>query len=502
MAGSRKPRAVKPRRKRRACGCLPGCALLVLVGLWIGTGLWHSVKRLPHGLAFRGDPVSVDESAVRVLTDTTFMGADGRPRIEQTIFDHMLSAIAGARRLVVVDDFYFTPLRQPPAGPFRSLAGELTAALVAAKGRAPNMPVVVITDPINTLYGGARPAHFQRLRAAGVDLVVTDLTRLRDSNPIYSGLWRLGPRWLGNSPGGFLPNPLATGPARIGVRSWLALLNFKANHRKVLICDDGKGDWMTMVGSLNAEDGSLLNSNFALEVTSTPLALQAFRAESAVMSLSHAPPPRVPFGLVEPAPSPGGDCRAGVLTESAIRDRVIAALADAGRGDTVDVAVFYLSHRGILRALIGAADRGAVIRLILDPSRGAFGRPRNGIPNRQAAQSLLETVPERISVRWYDTHGEQFHPKMIVIRHADTATIIAGSANFTRRNLDDLNLEADVALTCPVGSTPDLDTRQWFDRLWSNDGGSFTVEFTRYEDPSPWRRLQAVVQERTGLGTF
>ncbi len=46
-----------------------------------------------------------------------------------------------------------------------------------------------------------------------------------------------------------------------------------------------------------------------------------------------------------------------------------------------------------------------------------------------------------------ETHGEQAHSKMLLIDYADgRSTLITGSANYSRRNLDDFNLEADIAV--------------------------------------------------------
>jgi len=46
--------------------------------------------------------------------------------------------------------------------------------------------VVVISDPVNTVYGGVESKHFAALEEAGVPTVLTRLDRLRDSNPSYS----------------------------------------------------------------------------------------------------------------------------------------------------------------------------------------------------------------------------------------------------------------------------------------------------------------------------
>jgi len=464
--------------------------------------LWQSHKRLPDGLSMEGEAVAVSASGINVLADVTAIDGQGKPVTTQTIFDRMLARIGAARELVLLDNFFFNNITGTDGAPHRTLSSQLSDALISARDHHPGMPVVVITDPINTVYGGNQPPHLQALRQGGVTLVMTDLKRLRDSNPAYSAWWRMGPRWLGHpEPGGHFPNPFSAEGPRVGFRSWLSLLNFKANHRKVLLTDDGNGDWGVIVGSLNAHDGSSRHSNLALEITSTALARQVWTSEAAVITMSGAEVPASPVPNT-PETTEGAPCEVGLLTESAILDAILVELGHAAQGDTINGAFFYLSHRGIRRALIEAAGRGATIRLILDPSKDAFGRTKNGIPNRQAALDLMTHGQGRITVRWYDTHGEQFHPKMIVIRNALESTAIMGSANMTRRNLDDYNLETDVRLSCPIGSAPDAELQQWFDRLWFNDGLHATVDFEAYEDSSLLRRVQADLQERTGMGTF
>ncbi len=494
-----------PKNDSRGCGCCggcPGCLLTVALILWALVIVWQGHKPLPSGLRMEGASVMVGASDINILADMTAIDAQGQPVITQTIFDQMLARIGAARELVLLDNFLFNTITGNDNQPHRPLCSKLTDALVSAKERHPDMPVVVITDPINTIYGGHEPPHLGALQHAGVDLIITDLKKLRDSNPLYSAWWRLGPRWLSRpAPGGRFPNPFSPEGPRVGIRSWLSLLNFKANHRKILVTDDGNGHWGVIVGSLNAHDGSSRHSNLAMEITSTELARQVWASEAAVITMSGGRVPPSPLPEIQPtAVNPG--CSVNLLTEGAIRDAILDELKLAGKGFSVDAAFFYLSHQSIRRGLIEAAERGAEIRLILDPSKDAFGRTKSGVPNRQAALDLMTQGRGRTTVRWYHTHGEQFHPKMIVIRNAAESTIIMGSANMTRRNLDDLNLETDVRLSCPVGSAPDADLQQWFDHLWFNQEINATVEFEAFEDRSLIRRVQAEVQERTGLGTF
>src|SRR5690606_22542764 len=287
-------------------------------------------------------------------------------------------------------------------------------------------------DPINTVYGGQHSERLEQLAAAGAEVVITELAVLRPSNPAWSGLWSLCCRWLGNDPdGGWLPNPFGDG--KITLRSWLALPNFRANHRKTLVTDDGDG-WRALVTSANPHDASSAHGNVALAF-SGDAALDLIASEAAVARFSGVAVDGLP-AAPSAGPPPEG-ARVRVLTEGAIGRALVRTIDAAKPGESLDLAVFYLSDRDVIDALKAARSRGVALRVLLDPNEDAFGRKKNGVPNRQAARELVATG---IDVRWCDTHGEQCHAKLLLHRSADHATLIVGSANFTRRNLDDLNL--------------------------------------------------------------
>ena len=93
---------------------------------------------------------------------------------------------------------------------------------------------------------------------------------------------------------------------------------------------------------------------------------------------------------------------------------------------------------------------GSRVRVILDPNKDAFGRTKNGIPNRSVATELAAASDGAIKVRWFRTHGEQFHTKLVAMRSATEFWFTLGSANLTRRNLENFNLEANVAASVPL----------------------------------------------------
>jgi len=474
---------------------------VVVVSLWAMIGCYQTIKPLPSDLVFRGDPTAINGTDLRLLTDLTYRDGNNLAVHNQEIFDEVISLINSAQRLILLDLFLLNDHLGPDGNAFRPLSSEVVAALVAARQREPEMPIVLITDPINDIYGGDPSPQLQALRDAGVQVVVTDLVRLRDSNPIYSGAWRLALQWWGNSAGGgWLPNPLDPTGRKVSLRTYLRLANFKANHRKTLLVDRS-GRWVNIVTSANPHDASSGHSNVALRVASTELSRQVYRAEMEVVRLSGGTPPFAGLPNLDPQEG-GGDHHVAYLTESAIRDRVLELIDATVSGDEIDLALFYLSHQPILAALEDAADRGVWIRAVLDPNRDAFGHEKPGIPNRQAAEYLTRTAGGGIALRWYATHGEQFHSKLIIVRRQRRLDVVLGSANFTRRNLDDYNLEASLWVRAPRRSDLDRELKLYMDRIWTNDGGTFTLGYAAFRDTSRISRLVAWSQEVTGLGTF
>ena len=75
------------------------------------------------------------------------------------------------------------------------------------------------------------------------------------------------------------------------------------------------------------------------------------------------------------------------------------------------VAAFYLSKRDIIKSILKASKNGAEVHIILDPNRDGFGYEKYGTPNQATAHELLKKSNGNIKLRWYKTHGEQFHTK-------------------------------------------------------------------------------------------
>ena len=466
--------------------------ILGMVALgYLSSAIYHIYKPLPEGLDYTG---KLRHANVKFLADKTYLDAQGKQQQEHQIFNQILKLIDEAQTTIVLDMFLFNDEVGSSKISHDKLTQNLTEALIVKKRMTPQIEIKVITDPINSVYGGIAPEHYRQLRQAGIEVIETDLTALRASNPLWSGFWYLCCQGVGNNAEkGWLPNPF--GDEKITLRSYLSLFNFKANHRKTVVVDTLEG-WKTLVTSMNPHDGSSHHSNVALMVTGNT-AIDVLKTEQAVGRMSKGDIPVVIVGEFEEAKE---FPQAQVLTEKAILDATLKLIETAKSGENIDLAMFYLSEREIVKELIAAKQRGVNVKILLDPNKDAFGREKNGIPNRQVASELNEAG---VQVRWCNTQGEQCHSKMILKSNIQQSEMILGSANFTARNLKNYNLETNIRVVGNSSADVFKDAQSYFNTAWSNlDAKNMSVDYAQYADESKWKYGLYRFMEWSGVSTF
>jgi phosphatidylserine/phosphatidylglycerophosphate/cardiolipin synthase-like enzyme len=191
-----------------------------------------------------------------------------------------------------------------------------------------------------------------------------------------------------------------------------------------------------------------------------------------------------------------------MLTEGKIKEALVKEISSAKSGDSIKMAMFYLAHQDVIEELLKASQRGVDVKIILDANKDAFGIEKNGVPNRPVAYKLIKDSKEKIQIRWYSTHGEQFHSKLTIFEKGDKTVLFGGSANLTRRNIDDYNLETDLKVILPASHSESKKVKAFFDRIWNNKGGEYTLDFSAYQEKSLAKQVLYQVQERTGLSSF
>ena len=425
-----------------------------------------------------GTNVSSDfkDADCEFLYDLTYL-KDGKRIHEKRIFNREMELIKNAQDFLMLDFFLFND-EYPNTMNFPNQVEEMTDLLIAKKKENPAMPILFVTDPINNFYGVYEEDNLKRLRENGIEVVVTDLNKMRDSNALVSGIYRAYLQWFGTSGGGWIKNFFDKDADKVNVRSILKLANFKGNHRKVLISEKE-----ALVASANPHDPSAHHSNVAMVFRGKSME-DLIKSESIFFDKL---PDVIENFKAEEVTSP---YKLKVITEGKIYDEISKNIKETKKGDEINLGIFYLSEFRILRELGEAAKRGVNVKIIADLNKDAFGLEKNGSPNRPALSELKEDYPD-INIRWYQTSGEQFHTKFIYFDFKDRDSLaILGSANYTRRNLDNYNLETNLAVEMKKDSPMAGDMKNYYARIWNNEDGDYTLPLEDfyesrffYEDP-------------------
>ena len=457
---------------------------LILLLVFIIMPFFYSLSiSSPEGTSVRSDE---KPGRVRFIRDLTYE-KNGRTIHEHNILREEIRLINRAEEFILLDMFLFNDTYNKDKDSYPNVSDSLMLSLIKRKKEKPELDIVFITDPYNEFYGSYKEKHLAEMEQHGIVTIVTDLDKMRDSNPLYSGFYRVYLRWLGTG-GAWIPNPMDSTAPGINLRSLLKLLNMKANHRKTLCTDKG-----AIVSSANPHDPSCFHSNVAIFLESDVIN-DIIESERAVAEFSGTEIKEFRYKY-----SPGNDKdMVRLVTDGAIGKELRSAVKETEAGDSITMGIFYISEFGLLKELGDAVERGVSVKIIADPNKDAFGMKKNGRPNREALTRLKKKHPAA-EIRWYSTTGEQYHTKMAFIEMKDKNRLIAGSSNYTRRNMDGYNMESDLSIETPADSALSVRIGRYFEKLWNNEDAIYTVDFEKFRKESTVSCIFYMFQEALGL---
>lgn len=462
--------------------------VLICIILFI-TLLNGYITPIHKDISFEGKPLNV--SQIDFIYDLTYINKD-EIIYEQAIFKEQLKLINNAREFIIIDMFLFNDDCKYTSN-HPELSKLLTEALILQKKKYPQLKVYFITDEVNNFYGALQSKYIKELKDNNIEVIISNLEILRDPNPLYSGFWRTFIKWFGTSGKGWIPIVVSPNSPKVTLRSYLKFLNFKANHRKIIITEEA-----AIITSANSQDASGFFSNIAFRVDGE-IINDLIKTEAAVAKFSGYEIDELKY---ENNLKTVDDIKVTLLTESKIKEHLLSEIRNTHEAHKITIGMFYLSDRKIIKELIKASNRGVNVRVILDPNEDSFKLKKNGIPNKQVAYEMINKTNGAIKVKWYDTHGEQYHTKLTFIEKDKESIIIGGSANLTRRNLDDYNLETNIKIKAKNDSDVVNEVLKYFNRLWNNTNGHYTSSYEKYEEYSILKTILYRFQEWSGLCTF
>lgn len=462
--------------------------VIILLILIVVPIIYSYFTKNPPGTSYLGHTYYGRD--VEFIYDLTYLES-GKRIHEHRIFQAQMDLIRDAQEFILMDIFLYNDEYTKGEVNYPPQVSDMTDLLIVKKKDNPEMPIILITDPLNNFYGAYEQSNLARLRENGIEVIVTDLNKMRDSNPLISGFYRAYIQWFGTGGRGWIRNFFDENGPKVNIRSIIKLANFKGNHRKVYVTENG-----AIVSSSNPHDPSSRHSNVAIKFYGKSME-DLIKSE---LILVDNPPEIMENWTAEDVGS--SDVQITVKTEEEIYKGLINNIRSTLEGDKIHIGIFYISEFSVLEELGKASARGVEVRIIADLNKDAFGLEKNGTPNRPALSELYEKYP-KLQIRWYNTSGEQFHTKMAYFDYRDKNPIVTlGSANFTRRNLRNLNLETNLELEITKGTKIQNEIDNYFNRIWNNEDAEYTLPLEEYFEDSNFLRIIWKIQEKFGLCTW
>lgn len=441
------------------------------------------------------------------------------------IIHKAIDMIDKAQKQIVMNVFLFDNMFSKTIPEF-NVVEKITKKLLDKKTQNPNINITVILDPLHRAYSRRTSDSVQAFLDNGIDVFYSDLLPMKATSKLGfpEGIGHVG-RILDRISLGLFGTIVNTTAAAINlpagklddhqidleVAFGASLL--KANHRKILVTDlDGTDEYETLVSSENPHNGSDDSTNTSLSVkgdlakyvysvlredaahsmfaqikipltTGMPKYAQLSNQTKEKYDLPKYAPKRIEAYFEEILPpvnlneldrgSESQSTKAKFISEKEVKKEAIRLLTSAKAKDKIRIQMFYLSEPEIIKTIAQVSARaeraGNPIEILLDPSKDAFNKIKDGTPNRQVAYYLLEELKDtNINLRWYATHGEQNHAKVMSITNEETKKfeIFTGSTNWTGKNMNDINMEANMSIAGNERITKKFNNI--FDKLFHN----------------------------------
>ena len=528
----------------------------LVAGIMAFTVSCSTIKNPPLGINYES-PIRETENA-EFYYDLTYLDKDGNIQYDRNLWDATLKVVDNAKDYLIIEMFLFNDLYNKDKEHFPEFAKKYTERLVKKQEENPNLKVYILADENNNFYGAFEHPFITSMKNAGINVIIVDIFKLKDTFPWYSPIWRTFIKPMGNPQNkGWITNFYGDMWPKLTIRNLLRALNVKADHKKVFLNEKG-----VVVSSANIHDPSYFHENIAI-YTDGPIVKDVLHDLQLVAKFSDSEinvdgsnketkskiemdlPDKTKIrkdtmnigdledkkndmihleenindsqknekgekeslslnsGKNEITDTEGKTYKIQYLSEGAIGKYLDADIDSLKSGDELLMGMYFLADKGIIDRLIKAANRGVKIRMIFDRSRDAFGMSTNGLPNKPVSKKLKKKTKGKIEIKWYFTNNEQYHTKITLMKKTDGSVIInAGSANLIKKNIRGYIMDSNFRILTTQDSKISKDVYTYFDRLWENKDGLFTINFDDEPTTSGFSDFMYKILDATQLGSF
>ena len=528
----------------------------LVAGIIAFTVSCSTIKNPPLGINYES-PIRETENA-KFHYDLTYLDKDGNIQYDRNLWDATFKVVDNAKDYLIIEMFLFNDLYNKDKEHFPEFAKEYTEKLIKKQQENPNLKVYILADENNNFYGAFEHPFIASMKNAGINVIIVDIFKLKDTFPWYSPIWRTFIKPMGNPQNkGWITNFYGDMWPKLTIRNLLRALNVKADHKKVFL-----NEKEVVVSSANIHDPSYFHENIAI-YTDGPIVKDVLHDLQLVAKFSDSEinvddsnketKSKIEMDLAdktkikkdtmnignledknndmihleenisdskknekdekeslslnsgknEITDTEGKIYKIHYLSEGAIGKHLDADIDSLKSGDELLMGMYFLADRGVIDRLIKAANRGVKIRIIFDRSRDAFGMSTNGLPNKPVSKKLKRKTKGKIEIKWYFTNNEQYHTKITLMKKTDGSVIInAGSANLIKKNIRGYIMDSNFRILTTQDSKISKDVYTYFDRLWENKDGLFTINFDDEPTTSGFSDFMYKILDATQLGSF
>lgn len=458
-----------------------------------------TIKTPPAGVNYES-PVREAEN-VDFHYDLTYLDKDGNIQYDRNLWDATYKVVDNAEDYLIVEMFLFNDLYNKDREKFPEFAREYTERLVRKQKENPDLKIYAVLDENNNFYGAFEHPFITMMKDAGINVIEVDIMKLKDTFPWYSPIWRTAIEPLGNPQNkGWIGNFYGPMWPKLTLRNLFRALNVKADHKKVFL-----NEKEVVVSGANIHDPSYFHENVAIyadgPITGDVLDNLQKVADFSGGKIDVENNEELP---VQKSGAPeSGSYQIQYLSEAKIGEHLDRDIDSLKAGDELLMGMYFLADRSVVDKLIKASNRGVKIRIILDRSRDAFGMSTNGLPNKPVSKKLKKKTGGKIEVKWYFTNNEQYHTKITLMKKTDGSVIIhTGSANLIKKNIRGYIMDSNFRILTDSDSELTKDIYGYFDRLWENRDGLFTINFDDEPTTSAFADFMYKILDATQLGSF
>lgn len=430
--------------------------------------------------------------------DLNYVDKDGNIRYDRNLWEATYKIVDEAQDYLIIEMFLFNDLYDKSIENFPEFAKEYTERLVKKKQENPNLKVYVLLDENNNFYGAFEHPFITQMKEAGIDIIMVDIMKLKDTFPWYSPIWRTVIEPLGNpTDKGWITNFYGEMWPKLTLRQIFRALNVKADHKKVFLNENE-----VVVSSANIHDPSYYHENIAISADG-PIVKDVLDNLIKVAQFSNENID-IENDLTDiNNEKEEGEYQIQYLSENAIGTNLTKDIQELEEGEELLMGMYFLADQEIIKEIIKAANRGVNIKIVLDRSRDAFGMDTNGLPNKPVSKKLKRRTNDKIEIKWYFTNNEQYHTKITMLKKNDgNAIIYAGSANLIKKNIRGYIMDSNFKIIANENTKLYSDINSYFDKIWYNKDGIYTLY---YEDEVTTSKLMDIMFEIlnvTQLGAF